>query len=220
MSASTTPLEDLRGAVLAAAAGLLETAQATPREGGPAGITLERPPRADFGDYSTNAALLLAPALGASPRDVAQQLGSELGRRLGGDLERFEVAGPGFLNMFLAAPWYRRALAAALDSGERFGSGGAAASERVLVEFVSANPTGPMHVGHARNAAYGDALARLLAQHGHTVTREFYVNDAGSQIRKLGESIAAVAAGREVPEDGYRGDDASRRLPPRSGARR
>ena len=108
--------------------------------------------------------------------------------------------------MFLGARWYRRALVAALDDGERFGSGGAPAPERILVEFVSANPTGPMHVGHARNAAYGDALARLLALYGHTVTREFYVNDAGSQIRKLGESIAAVAAGREVPEDGYRGD--------------
>jgi arginyl-tRNA synthetase len=203
VSAPATPLEDLRAAVLAAAASLSEAAQGVaPR----AGITLERPPRADFGDYSTNAALLLAPALGASPREVAQQLGTELGRRLGGDLERFEVAGPGFLNMFLGARWHRRALVAALEDGERFGSGGAVAPERILVEFVSANPTGPMHVGHARNAAYGDALARLLALYGHTVTREFYVNDAGSQIRKLGESIAALAQGREVPEDGYRGD--------------
>jgi arginyl-tRNA synthetase len=176
------------------------------RSGGPAGVTLERPPRPDFGDYSTNAALLLAPALGAPPREVAQRLGAELQGRLGGKLERFEVAGPGFLNLFLSTEWYRGALAEVLAAGEGFGVGGAARPERILVEFVSANPTGPMHVGHARNAAYGDALARLLAIHGHEVTREFYVNDAGSQIRKLGESIAALAKGEPVPEDGYRGD--------------
>ena len=93
-----------------------------------------------------------------------------------------------------------------LAAGERFGAGGAARPERVLVEFVSANPTGPMHIGHARNAAYGDALARMLAFQGHDVEREFYVNDTGSQIRKFGESIQAVAAGREVAPDGYHGD--------------
>jgi len=92
-----------------------------------------------------------------------------------------------------------------LQAGERYGSGGAQVRERVLVEFVSANPTGPMHVGHARNAAYGDSLARMLAFHGHEVEREFYVNDAGSQIRKLGESIRAIADGHSPPDDGYRG---------------
>ncbi len=176
------------------------------RAAGPSGATLERPPRADFGDYSTNAALLLAPGLDTPPREVAARLGEQLARRLGGALERFEVAGPGFLNLFLSESWYRDALAEVLAAGERFGVGGAAQPERILVEFVSANPTGPMHVGHARNAAYGDALARLLALHGHDVTREFYVNDAGSQIRKLGESIAALGRGEPVPEDGYHGD--------------
>ena len=92
-----------------------------------------------------------------------------------------------------------------LAAGEAFGADGAEDRERILVEFVSANPTGPMHVGHARNAAYGDALGRLLAFHGHEVEREFYVNDAGSQVSKLGESILALARGEEVPEDGYRG---------------
>jgi arginyl-tRNA synthetase len=206
VSAPATPLGDLREAVLAAVAELGGSSAPAGRGSGPAGITLERPPRADFGDYSTNAALLLAPALGVSPREVAQRLGVELEQRLGGDLERFEVAGPGFLNLFFGGRWHRRALAAVLDAGEGFGGGGASAPERILVEFVSANPTGPMHVGHARNAAYGDALARLLALHGHTVTREFYVNDAGSQIRKLGESIGALARGEEVPQDGYHGD--------------
>jgi arginyl-tRNA synthetase len=169
-------------------------------------ITLERPPRADFGDYSTNAALLLAPASGSSPRDLARALGDSLAARLGEQLERFEVAGPGFLNLFLSDGWHRGALVGVLSAGESFGGDEALASERVIVEFVSANPTGPMHVGHARNAAYGDALARVLAFHGHQVEREFYVNDAGSQVLKLGESIRALARGEKVPEDGYHGD--------------
>jgi arginyl-tRNA synthetase len=169
-------------------------------------ITLERPPRADFGDYSTNAALVLAPAAGEAPRELAERLGDALGARLGERLERFEVAGPGFLNLFLADSWHRAALVEVLAAGESFGRGGASPAERIIVEFVSANPTGPMHVGHARNAAYGDALARVLAFHGHQVEREFYVNDAGSQVLKLGESIGALARGEDVPEDGYRGE--------------
>jgi arginyl-tRNA synthetase len=221
---ASTPLEDLRGAVLVAAEELTgaasdaadggslgrvaegsSTAEPAAKGDGRRAITLERPPRPDLGDYSTNAALLLAPALGASPREVAQRLGSALQRTLGAGLERFEVAGPGFLNLFLADSWLAGALAEALAVGEMFGAGGAKAPERILVEFVSANPTGPMHVGHARNAAYGDALARVLAFHGHEVEREFYVNDAGSQVRALGASIQALARGEPVPEDGYRG---------------
>jgi arginyl-tRNA synthetase len=196
----TTTETGLRETVLALAGELAGGA------GARQAITLERPPRADFGDYSTNAALLLAPAVGAPPRELAGQLGDALTARLGEQLERFEVAGPGFLNLFLADGWHRAALAETLTAGESFGRGGAPARERVIVEFVSANPTGPMHVGHARNAAYGDALARVLAFHGHQVDREFYVNDAGSQVLKLGESIRALARGEEVPKDGYRGD--------------
>jgi arginyl-tRNA synthetase len=195
------PVDDLRAAVLDVAASM--TAGPPTGRGG---ITLERPRRAQFGDYSTNAALLLAPGLGMPPRDVAQRLGETLSERLGESLERFEVAGPGFLNLFLADSWLTGALAAALEAGERFGAGGAERPERVLVEFVSANPTGPMHVGHARNAAYGDALARMLAWHGHSVEREFYVNDAGSQVRKLAESIQALARGERPAEDGYQGE--------------
>jgi arginyl-tRNA synthetase len=202
VTAPSTPLDGLRGAVLAAAEELLAGGSSIPRRGA---ITLERPPRADFGDYSTNAALLFAAGLGSSPREVAQRLGSALQQRLGASLERFEVAGPGFLNLFLADSWLTDALADVLAAGELFGAGGAEAPERILVEFVSANPTGPMHVGHARNAAYGDALARVLAFRGHEVEREFYVNDAGSQVRKLGESVMALARGEPVSEDGYRG---------------
>jgi arginyl-tRNA synthetase len=201
-----TPVGDLREAVLAAAEALVgRPASAGPADGRGT-IGLERPPRADFGDYSTNAALLLAPRLGAAPREVAQRLGEELESRLGASLARFEVAGPGFLNLFLDDSWFGGVLAETLAAGDAFGAGCVETPERVLVEFVSANPTGPMHVGHARNAAYGDALARVLAFHGHEVEREFYVNDAGSQVLRLGESVQALARGEEVPEEGYRGD--------------
>src|SRR5438309_1738268 len=103
-----------------------------------------------------------------------------------------------------------------LRAGERFGAGGAERSERILVEFISANPTGPMHVGHARNAAYGDSLARMLELHGHRVEREFYVNDAGSQVSKLGASLQALVRGEAAPEDGYKGAyvaDLAERIP-------
>jgi arginyl-tRNA synthetase len=199
-SAQTAPLEGLRRAVLEASEQLTREKAA-----GRGTITLEHPRRPEFGDYATNAALLLAPRLGAPPREIAERLGAALQERLGAELERFEVAGPGFLNLFLADSWLTGALAQVLVAGERFGAGGAARPERVLVEFVSANPTGPMHVGHARNAAYGDSLARMLELHGHLVEREFYVNDQGSQVRKFGESIQALARGEEPPQDGYKG---------------
>jgi arginyl-tRNA synthetase len=200
---------DQRAAVQRLRGSLLAAVQELDREVGArsaASITLERPPRAELGDYSSNAALLLAPALDTAPRELAERLGERLGSRLGASLERFQVAGPGFLNLFMADSWLTGALAEVIAAADRFGAGLAEAPERMLVEFVSANPTGPMHVGHARNAAYGDTLARVLAFHGHDVQREFYVNDAGAQVRKLGESIAALARGEEVPEDGYRGD--------------
>jgi arginyl-tRNA synthetase len=204
-TSASSPVDDLREAVLASAAALAGAGGGAGLHR-PAPIVLERPPKADFGDYATNAALLLAPSLRSPPREVAERLGAELKLRLGERLERFEVAGPGFLNLFLADSWLREALARVLGGEETFGSGGAPVPERILVEFVSANPTGPMHVGHARNAAYGDSLARVLVFHGHEVEREFYVNDAGSQVRALGESIRALARGEEVPEGGYRGD--------------
>ena len=213
--AAATPVERLREQLLAAVAALGGESAAVAGRGA---VTLERPPRAQLGDYSSNAALLLAPGLREQPRALAQRLGEALALELGAGLERFEVAGPGFLNLFLADSWLGEALAQALAAGEGFGGGGAETGERVLVEFVSANPTGPMHVGHARNAAYGDALARILAFRGDRVEREFYVNDAGSQVRKLGESIGALARGRAVPEDGYQGDYVAELAPRIAGA--
>ena len=192
------PIDDLRSAVEEAAAELGNGSTATP--------TLERPKKAGFGDYSTNAAMLLAPRLGAPPREVAERLSEALRERLGDRVQRIEVAGPGFLNVFLADAWYTAAVDAVLAAGDEWGGDTAAARERVLVEFVSSNPTGPMHVGHARNAAYGDSLARLLAFQGHDVEREFYMNDFGSQVKRFGESIQARARGEEVPEGGYKGE--------------
>jgi arginyl-tRNA synthetase len=165
---------------------------------------LERPPRAEFGDYSTNAAMLLAPALGEPPRAIAERLGATLKESLGGDIDRVEVAGPGFLNLFMSDAWYRRVLAEIYVEG--WGGGRAERPERILVEFVSANPTGPITAASGRHAAFGDALARLFEFAGHDVQREYYVNDTGTQVLRFGESIRARARGEEPPEDGYRGE--------------
>ncbi|CAN5191470.1 arginine--tRNA ligase [soil metagenome] len=195
------PLSDLRQAVLAASATVAGAAS-----GSLPAPTLERPKKAGFGDYATNAAMLLAPRAGVPPRDVAGRLAGELEQLLGASLERAEIAGPGFLNLFLSDGWYVGALAHVLGAGDAFGGGGADPAERVDVEFVSANPTGPMTAAGGRHAAYGDSLARLLEFAGHDVTREFYINDIGGQVRRLGESIQARARGEAVPEGGYEGD--------------
>jgi arginyl-tRNA synthetase len=167
-------------------------------------LKLDRPPRPDFGDYSTNAAMLLAPSMGEPPRAVAEKLGDRLGERLGETVERVEIAGPGFLNLFMADRWYLETLATLVEAGEDYGRG--STGERVNLEFVSANPTGPITIASARHAAYGDSLGRILERGGHEVEREYYVNDAGSQVLRFGESIQARARGEEPPEDGYRGD--------------
>ena len=195
------PLEQLRGAV--------RTATATVRGAdGELGVQprLERPKRAGQGDYSTNAAMLLAPVLDAPPRVIAEKLGTALSELLGAQLERAEVAGPGFLNLVLSDAWLKEALRSILEAGDEFGAGAADPADRVLIEFVSANPTGPLVAASGRHAAYGDALARILDHHGHTVSREYYFNDAGNQIRLLGESVRARARGEEVPEGGYQGE--------------
>ena len=193
------PVAELHGAVADAARELRG-------EPLPTAPTLERPPRPDFGDYSTNAAMLLAPSLGEPPRATAERLGGVLSSRLGGAVERVDVAGPGFLNLFMADGWYGGALAGALAAGGAYGAGQPEKPMRILVEFVSANPTGPLTVASGRHAAYGDSLARLFELAGHTVEREYYVNDTGTQIRLFGESISARARGEEPPEGGYFGD--------------
>jgi arginyl-tRNA synthetase len=167
---------------------------------------VERARRAGQGDYSTNAGMLLAPVAGGHPRELAVRIGQTLSELLGEDLERTEVAGPGFLNLFMSDQWHRSTLAEVLTAGERFGKGGVVRPERTMIEFVSANPTGPLVAASGRHAAYGDALARILEHRGHSVWREYYFNDAGNQIRLLGQSVQARARGEDVPEGGYQGD--------------
>lgn len=194
------PVADLERAVLDAAAELAGEGRR------PTAARLSRPPKPDFGDYSSNAPMLLAPLLGEPPRAVAEKLGALVTERLAEDLDRAEVAGPGFLNLFMSDAWFRRALGATTAAGGGYGRGRPAQPERVLVEFVSANPTGPANAATGRHAAYGDSLSRILSFAGHEVQREYYVNDYGTQVRKFGESIRARANGEEPPEDGYQGE--------------
>ena len=175
----------------------------------PPAIVLERPKQAKHGDYSTNAALQLAKALKRNPRDLAADLVTALPRSP--LLERAEVAGAGFVNLFVSDAARQSVVARILDEGDRYGSSTRGGGEKVIVEFVSANPTGPLHVGHGRGAAVGDAIARLLAAQGFAVHREFYYNDAGAQIMNLALSVQArireaQGLSASFPDDGYQGE--------------
>jgi arginyl-tRNA synthetase len=167
-------------------------------------VALDRPNKREHGDYATNVALQSAPQVGRSPRELAAEL-AERSTTLP-EIERAEVAGPGFVNLWLSSEWYGQALAEILSRGQDYGSGGASERQRIQVEMVSANPTGPITVAHARNAAYGDSVARLLEYAGHEVAREYYYNDAGAQIERFRASVEAARRGEEPPEDGYHGD--------------
>jgi arginyl-tRNA synthetase len=174
-------------------------------------IAVDRPREAAHGDYATNAALVLAKAARRKPRELAQTLASSLQAALTDLIEVPEIAGPGFINLRLKPAARQAVVRAILAAGERYGQSDARRGERVLVEFVSANPTGPLHVGHGRQAALGDAIANLLTWQGCDVSREFYYNDAGQQIQNLAVSVRARAheilgESGEFPEDGYRGE--------------
>ena len=149
--------------------------------------------------------MLAAPLIGEPPRDVAARLTDGVRQRLGDSVERIEVAGPGFLNLHMSEGWVRDAAALVAERGRRFGSGVVETPSSVLVEFVSANPTGPLTVASGRHLAYGDSLARVLEFAGHRVEREYYLNDAGSQIELFGASIAARIAGTDGSRGGLRG---------------
>ncbi|MFN2628727.1 MAG: arginine--tRNA ligase [Gaiellaceae bacterium] len=165
-------------------------------------VALERPGDPTHGDYATNAALRAAAAQRRPPHELAEEL-AELARGLA-SVDRAEVAGPGFVNLFLGDPWFAEALREILAAGNDYGAGSAAA-ERIQVEMVSANPTGPLTVAHARNGAYGDSVARLLEFAGDTIDREYYYNDSGTQMDRFRASVDAARRGEEQPEDGYRG---------------
>nr|WP_239523075.1 arginine--tRNA ligase [Geodermatophilus normandii] len=170
----------------------------------PDDVLVERPKNPEHGDYATNVALRLAKPAGMPPRAVADLLAEELRAQPG--VARVDVAGPGFLNVTLAQGALGQIAVRAVTAGEGYGRTDTLAGQRLNLEFVSANPTGPVTLGSTRWAAVGDALARLLESSGAEVSREYYVNDAGAQIERFARSLRAVALGRPVPEDGYQGD--------------
>ncbi|HET8777864.1 MAG TPA: arginine--tRNA ligase, partial [Candidatus Limnocylindria bacterium] len=167
-------------------------------------VGLERPANPDHGDWASNAAMQLAPVARAAPMRIAEAL-----------LQHFEppasiatasVAAPGFLNFRLDPQWIAGQVGPIRDAGAAFGSQVVDQRKRINVEFVSANPTGPLHVGNARGAFVGDVLSRVLTAAGHQVTREYYFNDFGGQVKALGASVRALRVDEPIPEDGYRGD--------------
>lgn len=172
----------------------------------PGGIELTPPKDPGHGDFTTNVALQLAKPLGLPPREIAAKLADELERARPAHLERVEIAGPGFLNLHLSPSWLHEVLLAVVAQGEAYGHGDALHGLRINLEFVSANPTGPLHAGGGRWVAVGDALANLLAAEGAVVHREYYLNDAGNQLDTFASSLFARYEGREPPEDGYQGE--------------
>ena len=183
---------------------MIERLETALGEAAGAEVALERPGDAEHGDYATNIAMRLARDRKQPPREIAEQLVEQASGLA--DVERAEIAGPGFVNLWLTPAWYRDALAEILAAGDAYGGGFAQTKERVQVEMVSANPTGPITVAAARNGAYGDSVARLLAFAGNEVEREYYYNDAGAQMDRFRASVEARRRGEEPPEDGYQGE--------------
>jgi arginyl-tRNA synthetase len=174
-------------------------------EGGlPRELKVERPKNPDHGDYATNVAMQLGKRAGLNPRQFAELLAA----RLQDDdaITAVEIAGPGFINIRVAADAQGKIAQAILDAGTSYGTSDSLHGQTVNLEFISANPTGPLHLGHTRWAAVGDALARVLSAAGANVTREFYINDRGAQMDKFGASLQAAANGQPIPEDGYHGE--------------
>ncbi|WP_116452663.1 arginine--tRNA ligase [Blastococcus litoris] len=192
-------LRDVVRTVVAAAVGRGALAVEVPDE-----VVVERPKNRAHGDYATNVALRLAKAAGRPPREVAGLLATDLAAQPG--IAAVDVAGPGFLNITLAQGALGQIAVQAVTAGAGYGRTEVLAGQRINLEFVSANPTGPVTLGSTRWAAVGDALARLLEASGADVSREYYVNDAGAQIERFGRSLHASWLGRDIPEDGYQGD--------------
>ncbi len=207
--------EQLQGLVAGAARSAMQKG-ALPEAELPA-FTVEIPADPSHGDFAANAAMVWARALKLPPRKIAEAVAAQL-ELAGSCFDRWEIAGPGFLNFFLAPGWYAGVVKEALDRGADYGRSDYGRGEKVMVEFVSANPTGPMHMGNARGGSIGDVLADTMKLAGFDVTKEFYINDAGNQIAKFGRSLAAryrqIYLGEEAvpfPEDGYHGEDITER---------
>ena len=206
-SAGLAPHESLAAAISAAIQGAIAQGE-LPAElsSSPAitNIVLDRPKNRDHGDYATSIALALAKPSGKSPRDVAEIV--QRGLQGNSEIAKIEIAGPGFINITLAKSSQGAVVNAILNERERFGRVTILSGRKINLEFISANPTGPLHLGHTRWAAVGDALASVLAAGGAEVTREFYINDRGTQMELFGASLRAAARGEARPEEGYQGD--------------
>jgi len=170
----------------------------------PESIPLERPKNRDHGDYASSIALQLAKPAGKNPRDVAAMLKADLESLA--EVSAVDIAGPGFINITLNRASQADLVRTILTAQEKYGHGTALSGIKINLEFISANPTGPLHLGHTRWAAVGDALGRVLSAAGADVTREFYINDRGNQMDLFGQSVQAAALGQPIPEDGYKGE--------------
>jgi len=169
-----------------------------------ADTAVERPKNRAHGDWASNAAMKFAKRIGANPRELAQQIADRVGRIDG--VAKAEIAGPGFINITLEAASAGEVARTIVEQGDAYGRGDTLAGQRINLEFVSANPTGPLHLGHTRWAALGDSISRLLRAAGADVTNEYYINDAGAQMEKFGRSVLAAALGEDAPEDAYPGE--------------
>ena len=206
-SAGLAPHESLAAAITSAIQGAIAQGELPAELSGTPAITnivLDRPKNRDHGDYATSIALALAKPSGKSPRDVAEIV--QRGLQGNSEIAKIEIAGPGFINITLAKASQGAVVNAILNEREKFGRVTILSGRKINLEFISANPTGPLHLGHTRWAAVGDALASVLAAGGAEVTREFYINDRGTQMELFGASLRAAARGEARPEEGYQGD--------------
>ena len=194
----------IRDALVGALRATLHTLDIEPM---PETISLERPARREHGDWSSNVALAAGKRAGWNPRELAGRIAESLSADLPPHVERVDIAGPGFVNFHLRETWLHDVLTDVVTTGQHdYARHHVGTGTRVNVEFVSANPTGPLHAGHGRGAAYGDSVARLLERCGYAVERETYINDRGTQMLNFAASLASYRDGTELPDDGYRGD--------------
>ena len=201
--ARAVTIDELRAAIAGSLNIALDGLGSGDVDGSEVEIVIERPKSREHGDYATNVAMVLAKRVQRPPREIAEALASQLGGYAG--IAQVDVAGPGFVNITLEAASHAEVARTVVEAGPDYGVGEALAGTKVNVEFISANPTGPLHLGHTRWAAVGDAIARVLRAAGADVAREFYINDRGVQMDRFGASVMASAHGEPVPEDGYHG---------------